>query len=266
MRLLALAVFLQCASALVAPRRARTPLSPRKVPSPRGAAPRSAPGAPSGDGLASRLAAFRVLEAGDRATTDALLEKHADGLGERDRVFCRALVTAARRNEGAIDATIRALCDRKPKGPTAIALKLGVAQLLYLDGVPDRAAVHTSVELARAFRGSTGFVNAVLRKVDVDARVDAPKPPLYAAIAADFGDAIADRFLETRPPDRLDVTCASAEARDAFLDAVRSRWPKALAVPRGAVGAAVRTPETRVLPRRLFFFLSFLSADESNQR
>jgi 16S rRNA (cytosine967-C5)-methyltransferase len=46
-------------------------------------------------------------------------------------------------------------------------LRLGAYQLLYMDGVPDYAAVSETVEQARAEVGTwpTGFVNAVLRKV-----------------------------------------------------------------------------------------------------
>lgn len=46
-------------------------------------------------------------------------------------------------------------------------LRLGAYQLLYMDGVPDYAAISESVDLARAVRGSgaAGMANAVLRRV-----------------------------------------------------------------------------------------------------
>ena len=45
------------------------------------------------------------------------------------------------------------------------ALRLGLMQLLLLDGVAEHAAVHESVELAkRHARGGSGLVNAVLRR------------------------------------------------------------------------------------------------------
>ena len=49
-----------------------------------------------------------------------------------------------------------------------IALRLGILQLRYLDRIPAHAAVTESVELVRSAhkRSATGFVNAVLRKVD----------------------------------------------------------------------------------------------------
>lgn len=44
-------------------------------------------------------------------------------------------------------------------------LRMGVYQLLYMDSVPDNAAVNESVELAKQlnFKSATGFINAVLR-------------------------------------------------------------------------------------------------------
>lgn len=46
-------------------------------------------------------------------------------------------------------------------------LRLGVYQIMWLDRVPERAAVHTCVELAKKLehKGTAGFVNAILRKV-----------------------------------------------------------------------------------------------------
>ena len=46
-----------------------------------------------------------------------------------------------------------------------ICLEIGVYQLLYMDKIPESAAVNESVNLAKKFGGqkSGGFVNAVLR-------------------------------------------------------------------------------------------------------
>ncbi len=102
-------------------------------------------------------------------------------------------------------------------------LRLGVYQLLYLDGVPDSAAVNESVNLAKAFRqgaGAAGFVNAVLRGVIRDgSRVRLPereKDPAYylqikysapqwlvKLLADNYGEAACERFLARsigRPP------------------------------------------------------------------
>ena len=46
-------------------------------------------------------------------------------------------------------------------------LRMGVYQIMYMDGVPDSAAINEAVKLAkkRGFSGLSGFVNGVLRSV-----------------------------------------------------------------------------------------------------
>ena len=64
------------------------------------------------------------------------------------------------------------------------ALRLGIFQLVYLDRVPDHAAVGESVELAKAeSRGGAGLVNAVLRRAAREA----------AALVAELPDATPEQ-------------------------------------------------------------------------
>ena len=69
---------------------------------------------------------------------------------------------------------------RKMKPLIRNLLRLSAYQILFLDRVPDRAAVHEAVETAKArgFRSLSGFVNAVLR------RLGREKEDLLAALAA----------------------------------------------------------------------------------
>ena len=68
----------------------------------------------------------------------------------------------------------RSLCSRplSTLEPGALAaLRLGLLQLLFLDGIAEHAAVHESVELAKqSTRGGAGLVNAVLRRATRDGR------------------------------------------------------------------------------------------------
>ena len=69
-----------------------------------------------------------------------------------------------------LDFYLSAYCTQKPdhlQPPLLEILRLGAYQILYLDRVPDSAAVNTSVELAKiSGRGqASGLVNAVLRKI-----------------------------------------------------------------------------------------------------
>src|SRR5580692_1982050 len=61
--------------------------------------------------------------------------------------------------------------------PVALALRIGLYQLRFLERVPARAAVNESVELVKSARKSSAatLVNAVLRRAANDGRVPAAK-------------------------------------------------------------------------------------------
>jgi 16S rRNA (cytosine967-C5)-methyltransferase len=128
-------------------------------------------------GLAARQCATRLL--------GAVIEKHTslDGLtdnsnghpqylelDDRDRSLVRAILGAALRNRGTIEAAIGQLIDRPLPG-NAVALRhllhVAAAQILYLD-LPDRAAVDLAVTAANndpRNRRFASMVNAVLRRL-----------------------------------------------------------------------------------------------------
>src|SRR3984885_15135816 len=63
-----------------------------------------------------------------------------------------------------------------------IALRMGMYQLLFLDRVPARAAVHESVELVKRARkrSAANLVNAILRKAAKERRDDISPPDAIA--------------------------------------------------------------------------------------
>lgn len=98
------------------------------------------------------------------------LEKDAvfTGLRPSDRRLAQELVLGVLRWRRTLDELIAARTDGRPIPPIPrTLLRLGIYQLLWLDRIPDHAAVHDSVELARrlGFPAQAGFVNAVLRNV-----------------------------------------------------------------------------------------------------
>ena len=109
-----------------------------------------------------------MLVAGGGFATDLLLEKDA-ALSSRDAGLASELVFGCLRFQGQLDYLIQHYSGRKleqVEGAVRILLRLGLYQLRYLDRVPAHAAVHETVELAKAHRhAAAGFVNAVLRKV-----------------------------------------------------------------------------------------------------
>lgn len=117
-----------------------------------------------------------------RLAVQALLQINRDGayanivlqqmltehkLSDIDRRFFTELVYGVVRRRNYLDAIIAALAKRPLRKLSSIVveiLRLGLYQLIYMDKVPDSAAVNESVKLAKKMaRGLDGFVNGVLR-------------------------------------------------------------------------------------------------------
>ena len=122
----------------------------------------------------ARETALRVLIScrTNGAWADAALQAQLrrDGIAGLDAALCSRLVYGVLQNQLLLDHYIGAFCCQRPdhlQPPLLDILRLGAYQILYLDKVPDRAAVSESVELAKHFkRGqAAGLVNAVLRKL-----------------------------------------------------------------------------------------------------
>jgi 16S rRNA (cytosine967-C5)-methyltransferase len=114
----------------------------------------------------ARRAAFRVVRRvfEQEAYADQALRTEAAGLEPRERAFARQLAFGTVQRLRALDHVTAALAPGKRLDPPIrAALRLGLFQLLFLDGVPARAAVDESVELVRR-RPGAGLVNAVLRR------------------------------------------------------------------------------------------------------
>jgi len=118
----------------------------------------------------ARVCAFavlrRVFERG--AYADRALQSEASALDARDRALAMRLAYGAVQRRSTLDYLIERLSDRpvaRLDPPVLAALRLGLYELLYLQGAPDHAVVADAVELAKtAGRAGHGLVNAVLRR------------------------------------------------------------------------------------------------------
>lgn len=104
------------------------------------------------------------------AWADAALNAHLKELSPADAGLCSRIVYGVIQNETLLDFYLSGFCTQRLdhlQPPLADVLRIGAYQILFLDRVPDSAAVHTSVELAKdAGRGqAAGLVNAVLRRL-----------------------------------------------------------------------------------------------------
>ena len=128
------------------------------------------------------------------AWADAALKAQLsrDGLRGPDAALCSRIVYGVLQNRMLLDFYIGAYCSQKVdhlQPPLADILRMGAYQILYLDKVPDSAAVNESVNLARVFKRAqaAGLVNAVLRKISRN-KADLPAVP----------DQDAERYLSIK--------------------------------------------------------------------
>jgi 16S rRNA (cytosine967-C5)-methyltransferase len=134
----------------------------------------------------ARRCAFVVLRRTfeHAAYTDRTLRAEARGLDARDRALAMRLANGAVQRKGTLDHFIEQLAERPVRrldAPVLAALRLGLYELLYLAGAPDRAVVADAVELAKSEApAGHALVNAVLRRA---AREGAP------ALLASLSDA-----------------------------------------------------------------------------
>ncbi len=179
--------------------------------------------APQRTDLIARAAALKLLEgalSGRTGLDRALSGPGQAGLSDQDRAFARAVAMAALRHLGPIDRALDTRLKKEPPRPSRDLLRLGMAQVFYLD-TPAFAAVDTTVSLAP--KPLRGLVNAVLRGLLRDGPPsDDPEflaPPwLFARWRAAYGEesarGIAAQIAEEptsdlTPRDAADTALAS---------------------------------------------------------
>ena len=126
----------------------------------------------------ARHVAHRVLARvfREEAWADRAFRGEADraALDPRERAFAQALAYGAVQRVRTLDHVLETLSSRpldKVQPDVRDALRLGVLQVVWLDGVPDRAAVDQTVELVKdASPRAAGFANAVMRRAAREAR------------------------------------------------------------------------------------------------
>ncbi len=117
----------------------------------------------------ARAAAFDVLDRieRDRAFSSFLLPQFTERLSTQDRRLCYEIVLGVLRNQLLLDRLISCLVGRrKLDREVAIALRIGIYQLRFLDRIPDYSAINDSVGLVQRAKKTSAkaFVNAILRK------------------------------------------------------------------------------------------------------
>lgn len=129
--------------------------------------------------------------------------------------LCTAIYYGVIQRKITLDYILSKYCSRplnKMDSIIVTILRCGIYQLLFMDGIPDNAAVNESVALAKQFRkmSASGMVNAVLRnfirdgkKINCDLSgnealsMEYSVPvPLIESLVNDYGMETAKEFLE----------------------------------------------------------------------
>ncbi len=112
-------------------------------------------------------------------------------LDDRDRALATELAYGVVRRQGTLDWRLGGVLDKPlPRLPVLVQmlLRMGAYQILFLDRIPESAAVNESVNLAKAYgrvlgRDWSGFVNAVLRSLIRESTPPWPSEPALAFAA-----------------------------------------------------------------------------------
>lgn len=228
-------------------------------------------------GVAARRAAWhavrRVHAEGAWSPPAVAAALRAARLDGRDRAFAANLAYETLRWEGTLDWVLGHAVQRPlPEIEPAIldVLRIGAWQLLH-GNVPDRAAVSTAVELARAEVGAraTGFVNGVLRGLarrmhslpwpsgDEGVALRLAYPPWVVAEARDRFGARTEAVLEAGNA-APGLTLRALGDRDALVDELRAagydaragaRSPEAVRVPGADPARLTAVTEGRATPQ-----------------
>ncbi len=145
-------------------------------------------------------------------------------LAVRDRQFVRELVLGTLRWRDRFDRIVQAYYSKPfdTLDPALLTvLRMGLCQLIAMDGVPAFAAVNESVELARALRGAGGgnLVNAILRRFQREGEPPLPDDPA-ARIAAEWSHPqwLVERWAARWGTETVEAMCrAGAEKHPVFI-------------------------------------------------
>lgn len=168
----------------------------------------------------SRYTAVKLLEKTFRSGSYSNIQLNSglenSGLDVQEKKLCTAIYYGVIQRKITLDYVLAQYCSRpldKMDGIVLAILRCGLYQIIFMDSIPDNAAVNESVELAKQFRKKSagGMINAVLRnfirngkkinckKSGIEAvSVEYSVPvPLIESFAADYGMDKAELFFRS---------------------------------------------------------------------
>ncbi len=128
---------------------------------------------PSRQRPSSRSSILSILCSGDKhgAPIDGVITSHEHEIAARDQQLVKNIVYGVLRQRGYLDFIIKKYSRHplvKMKTRTLMALRMGTYQILFLDRIPDSAAINETVAALKHIgqpKWLTGFVNGILRSI-----------------------------------------------------------------------------------------------------
>lgn len=158
--------------------------------------------------LSAREIGFNILMdvyLNDAYSNIAIKRHLSEKISKQDENLVREIVYGVLENEMYIDYILRKASKIKIKKihpKILIILKMGIYQLIFMDRIPDSAAVNESVNLAKkhGHKGTIGFVNGVLRNInrnkDEFMKIDVKSKSEYISIKYSHPKWMVDRWVK----------------------------------------------------------------------
>ncbi len=176
------------------------------------------------DARHTAIAVLNTLDQGKK-TLDSILREipqDEETLSRRDRALLTALVYGVLRSRGRLDHIISHFSNTpiaKIQPGVLNILRQGLFQIIFLDRIPDSAAVNTSVELTKQTlgAGAAGFVNALLRKAalkfnQVPFATFNEDPLAYLTSSQSIPEWLARRWLKRFSAEAIMALCKAINA------------------------------------------------------
>lgn len=166
-----------------------------------------------------RRAAYNILSESERSkkyislALDSYISSN-DVVGE-DRSLLSALVYGVTERRITLDYFIEVFSGRSISSldkEVVHLLRLGAYQIIYLDKIPDSAAVNESVKLASRYASrSKNFINAILRRIcrEKDALPYPSEPTERVSIESSLPIALCEHFKRDYPDEWVDIVKAA---------------------------------------------------------
>ena len=146
--------------------------------------------------MSARYAAYKLIEKVETGGYSNIalggMFSKSDSLSDRDKAFAARLFYGVTERKLTLEHIIGAYVSKplqKLDRQVRITLMMGVYQIMYMDNVPDSAAVNESVSLVKKLgkASASGMVNAVLRSIIRDGKKIPPvKGDKYDKMAVEY--------------------------------------------------------------------------------